>query len=599
MSPRLPLTGFAPTLTMPQMPRDDRSDFRRAGDGPPDASAPFAATLWGRVALCLATVIMLSLAYAPLKQFYFAWFGLTPWLVMVSHARSKKGAFFWSWLTGIVFFSINLWWIGYVTVPGAMALMLYMGFWFAVVGLVLRSGGVFERQGGQTPRSPGRLLLSIFMIAAVWVSAEYTWGNLFTGLPWLYIGHTQTPVLAMCQIADVTSVYGVSFWVVLINAWFALLILHRLNAARLILPGVVVLVLLGANLGYGIFRMEQKTTYPGPSVMVVQPNFPQDNSGAKGATYDEILDFHFSTTRAALEKLASAKQTPDLVVWSETMMPELNEVYRRHMQAYVMPDRRNVGDFLDSVHTQLGELARSFKTNLVVGASAMLPDRPVNGKPTWDRRNSAFLFDRGGNEATKRYDKIHLVPFGEFIPFRESCPPLYQFFNLFNPYKGMDYTIEPGKDLTIFTIAPQGYRFASAICFEDVDSALMAREFAGPDHTKRADFIVNLTNDGWFATPQMQQHLQLSVFRCIENRVPTARSVNTGISGFIDSVGRVHDTLGVHTTGTSTSRLELDHRVAPYTHLGNVFAMVCLAGAGATVVGGVWNGMKRRSNGGR
>jgi apolipoprotein N-acyltransferase len=577
------------------MRKDDRSDFRRAGDVPTETAVPFATTVWGRLTLCLATVVLLSLAYAPVKQFYLAWIGLAPWLVLVAHTRSGRGAFLWSWLTGILFFSVNLWWVGYVTLPGAMALMLYMGMWFGVVGWIFWGVGIFERQGGgQTPRSPGRLLLSIFLIAAVWVSAEYTWGNLFTGLPWLYIGHTQTPVLAMCQIADVTSVYGVSFWVVLINAWFALLILHRLNSVRLVLPGVVVLILLGANLGYGIFRMEQKTTYPGPSVMVVQPNFPQDNSGSKGATYDEILDFHFSTTRAALEK-----QTADLVVWSETMMPELNEAYRQAMQAYVMPDHRNVGDFLDSVHAQLGDLARRFKTNLVVGASAMLPDRPVKGKAKWDRRNSAFLFDRGGNEVAQRYDKIHLVPFGEFIPFRESCPPLYAFFNLFNPYKGMDYTIQPGTELTIFTIAPQGYRFASAICFEDVDSALMAREFAGPGHTKRADFIVNMTNDGWFATPQMQQHLQLSVFRCIENRVPTARSVNTGISGFIDSVGRVHDTIPVHTTGTSTSRLELDHRVAPYTHLGNVFALVCLLATGATVVGGVWNGMKRRGNGGR
>jgi apolipoprotein N-acyltransferase len=127
-----------------------------------------------------------------------------------------------------------------------------------------------------------------------------------------------------------------------------------------------------------------------------------------------------------------------------------------------------------------------------------------------------------------------------------------------------------------------------------VDAKLMARNFAGPNGTKRADFIVNLTNDGWFATPQMQQHLQLSVFRCIENRVPTARSVNTGISGFIDSVGRTHDLIPVHTTGARAARLELDHRVAPYTHLGDVFAGVCLAAAGGTILLGAWNGMKNR-----
>jgi apolipoprotein N-acyltransferase len=581
------------------MPKQDRSDFRRAGDVAVQASVPFATTAWGRLALCVATVVLLSLSYAPLKQFYFAWVGLAPWLVMVSQARSRKGTFFWSWLTGILFFSVNMWWIGYVTLPGAMALMLYMGLWFALAGLVIHGTGLFGRQGGRSTLGSGRTLLSIVLIAAVWVAVEYGWGHLFTGLPWLYIGHSQTPVLAMCQIADVTSVYGVSFWVVLINAWLAFLILHRLSVARLVLSGVVVVGLLVGILAYGVFRMGQKTTYTGPRVMVVQPNFPQDNSGSKGASYDEILDFHFSTTRAALERLADANQSPDLVLWSETMMPELNEAYRRYMRAYVRPNKQNVGDFLDSIYANLGSLARRFKVNLVVGGSAMLPDRPRDGKPAWNRRNSAFLFDRSGQEAAQRYDKIHLVPFGEYIPFRESCPPLYTFFNLFNPYSGMDYTIQPGKELTVLTLKPKGYRFVCAICFEDVDSELMAREFAGPGGTKRADFIVNLTNDGWFATPQMQQHLQLAAFRCIENRVPVARSVNTGVSGFIDSVGRVHDTLAVHTTGTRTASLELDHRVAPYTHLGDVFAWLCLGTTGVLVVVGAWNGMKKRGSGGR
>lgn len=124
----------------------------------------------------------------------------------------------------------------------------------------------------------------------------------------------------------------------------------------------------------------------------------------------------------------------------------------------------------------------------------------------------------------------------------------------------------------------------------------MAKQFAGPDRTKRADFIVNLTNDGWFAGPQMAQHLQLAAFRAIENRVPIARSVNTGISGFIDSAGRVQETLPVHATGTLTARLDLDRRVAPYTHLGDVFAGACLAVTLGLSLWTVWNGMKNRKS---
>jgi apolipoprotein N-acyltransferase len=239
----------------------------------------------------------------------------------------------------------------------------------------------------------------------------------------------------------------------------------------------------------------------------------------------------------------------------------------------------------------------------------------VKGKPEWARYNSAYYYTPAGGQAKERYDKIHLVPFGEFMPFRESFPLLYRAFNVFNPYKDLDYTVESGKELTVFQLPARGQgtaatrptsqttsggaKFVTAICFEDVDSRLMARMFAGPDHTKRADFIVNLTNDGWFAFNQMPQHLQLAVFRSIENRVPIARAVNTGISGFIDPVGRVYDTIPVHTIGTKAARLELDTRVAPYTHIGDVFAGLCLAGSGAVVAGGVWRGVKKRRAAGR
>src|SRR5436305_4772941 len=95
-----------------------------------ESKLSFNQTLRGRVALGLATVAMLSLSYAPLKQFYFAWVALVPWLIVVAGATSKRAAFFWSWGIGILFFSVNLWWIGYVTIPGAIALMFYMGMWF-------------------------------------------------------------------------------------------------------------------------------------------------------------------------------------------------------------------------------------------------------------------------------------------------------------------------------------------------------------------------------------------------------------------------------------------------------------------------------------
>src|SRR3954470_14170508 len=176
------------------------ADFRRVGTVPVEPLPPFARTFRGRVVLMLACVGLLTLAYAPFRQFYCAWLGLVPWLVLVGNAPTKRSAFFWSWATGIVFFSINLWWIGYVTVPGAMGLMLYMGVWFALNAMVIRGVGVLDVGDGAKPQAKWRPVVAVVLIAATWVAQEWIRGNLFTGLPWLYLGHTQTPVLAMCQI---------------------------------------------------------------------------------------------------------------------------------------------------------------------------------------------------------------------------------------------------------------------------------------------------------------------------------------------------------------------------------------------------------------
>src|SRR5258708_11919878 len=136
--------------------------------------------------------------------------------------------------------------------------------------------------------------------------------------------------------------------------------------------------------------MGQGSTSAGPNVRAVQPKFPQNNNGSKGATYDEIVDFHFKSTRAALDALAAKGESADLVIWSETMMPELNEIYRQYMHEFVTrEDKRNVGETLDTIYDQLGSFARTFSTNLLVGGHTMLPERPVNGKKTWARRNSA------------------------------------------------------------------------------------------------------------------------------------------------------------------------------------------------------------------
>ena len=132
-------------------------------------------------------------------------------------------------------------------------------------------------------------------------------------------------------------------------------------------------------------------------------------------------------------------------------------------------------------------------------------------------------------------------------------------------------------------------RFVAPICFEDIVPSMVARMLHEPGSgaARRADFLVNITNDGWFRAAQMPQHLQAALFRSIEHRVATARSVNTGISGFVDPLGRVSGIVPAETEGWSAQKLLLDRRVAPYTRLGDAFPITCVAATAAVCVAGI------------
>ncbi|HEV2294923.1 MAG TPA: apolipoprotein N-acyltransferase [Tepidisphaeraceae bacterium] len=601
--------------------------FRRANGAPAPAAAPVIRPWYDGAWLPMLSAVLLTLAFAPIGQFYLAWIALLPFLLFIRRAATRRRLFLWTWAGGIAFFALNIWWLGFVTVPGTIASVAYMGLYWGLAAVITRAawgdggGGTREDQGwrveggegGRNPSSAVYLLpstLSPFTVAAIWTGCEWVRGNLGTGWPWSFIGYTQTPLLAMCQVADMVGVYGVTFWVVAVNVLVALLVTERFRLRPLLWPVVGVAVMLLLVLGYGIVRMEQTRIVPGPRVMVVQSNFPQSNTGDKGADQDELIDFHVNTTRDALEAERAAGREVDLVAWSETMMPALNKSAREFTHGSAL------GMFLQDTYQRLASLCFNYTTALITGGAYAGRMESRNGRYIdLDRRNAAYFFEPTGVMSDLRYDKVHLVPFGEYVPFKETIPPLYRFFMWFSPYE-FDYNLVPGGDdqLTVFALErgmvrqsatapltqreasgadiapaastqpasgpflslPPPARFVVPICFEDADPRLVARMFDGQG-AKRADFIVNITNDGWFSQPQLSQHLQIARFRSIENRVPTARSVNTGISAFIDSLGRVYQRLAAHEAGTLTSILPLDPRLTLYTRIGDAFAIACTA----------------------
>jgi apolipoprotein N-acyltransferase len=546
--------------------------------------------------LILLGVVLLTLAFAPVNQFYLAWIGLVPWLIVLAGTRAQWSAFLWSWLAGTLFFIANMWWISYVTGPGMVGLMVILGLYWGYAGIIIRGAGLLERiedrrwrmedSGAPTDASlhpPSSILnlplLRIALLAAIWVAAgewfRGTWP--WNGLPWLHLGHTQTPALWICQIADVVGVAGISFVIAMANAWVAMWILNRLKLRGLVTAGVAIIAIILAVIGYGIYRFHTEQLTPGAKVVVVQANYPQSNTGEKGAELSERVAFHVDQTRAALE----TNKDVDLVAWSETMMPMLNDEARLFFNPYTF------GREIEQTFQAITRLTQDFHISLLTGGQYWTGIKvDARGMPMpSDSRNSAYYFDRDGLKTVLRYDKIHLVPFGEFVPFKYSIPPLYRLMISFGPPDMEYYFLTPGDEqhLTVFPLTTSDgrqLRFVTPICFEDIDPGICARMFrpepSDPDR-KRADFMVNLTNDGWFKANENSQHVQAAIFRSIENRVPTARSVNTGVSGFIDPLGRTHGLVPVRTAGASVETLMLDARVTLFTRWGQWFGIACAA----------------------
>ena len=377
--------------------------------------------------------------------------------------------------------------------------------------------------------------------------------------------------------------------------------LKRLRHAVLAVAGLMIVVM-----GYGLFRMQQQTSRPGPTVMVVQCNYPQSNTGEKGAPIDEIVLFHLRTTQAALAQCDRRGQHVDLVIWSETMMPPLNEASRTFWRGLG-------GTLIDQTSQRISDLAASYRTSFLVGSTFCDDWQWVAGSDTpqpQDRRNSAYMYGPTGVMSPERYDKIQLLPFGEFVPYRNSIPWLYRMLLSLGPADLKAYQLNAGAAdaLTVFhldgakmaspgvsagAVQTQAWRFVVPICFEDSVAPLVDDLLWGAQG-KRADYLVNIINDGWFSPSERAQHLQNGIFRCIEHRLPAARSVNTGISGFVDSTGRVSDTLAPGTEGWSVKQLQLDDRTTFYSRVGDAFARLCALVSVGIVGYGIGLAMKNR-----
>lgn len=427
-----------------------------------------------------------------------AWGALLAWLFLIERSK-PKGAFFYSVLIGLLFFGGTIWWVSYpalVVAPLVIAILaLYLGCWGWMAQRIMVKDEGSGVKGKTTALHPAPYTV-LFGLPAAWVLLEVIRSFFpFSGFGWNLLAHTQWNRIPLIQLADLTGAYGISFLVVMVNValWQAL-------RTRRVVPLALTGLLLFAVLVYGSFRLraidQAMAKAPAFKVAVVQGNVPQYQKWDQ-AYKEKIWERYETLTQEA------AQQDPDLIVWPETAVPDfLGEI---------------------GVSDRLSRLAWSFQTPLLVGAPV------VEWAASSTLFNSAVLFGSEG-EILERYDKIHLVPFGEFVPFRRWFGWLYRYFTI------GEFT--PGQEFTVFE-APLGrgratVPFSVLICFEDLFLPLSRRFLQ-----EGAQVLFVITNDAWFKrSAGSLQHLQTSVFRAVEGHVWVARAANTGWSGFIDPAGR-------------------------------------------------------------
>lgn len=500
-----------------------------------DGLSWMATTSFSRWFLPTLSGILLALSFpgppiqsvAFLYQPLWAHIALLPLMLAVAHGTRRR-ALHSGWIAGTTFNLICLYWVAYTqgggpaVVGGTLLLALYLGLFVALWALGVHL--VIERWG-----STGWIAAP-----ALWTAQEYALSLGELGFPWLLLGHGQAGETHVVQFAALTGVYGVSYWIVLINALLFLLI-HAERPARWLWGTALVSAIL---LPWLHARSVLAEEHPSETLRIalIQPNLSLEEKWGTGGLTRSI-------ERLGQLSHSAVDQRPDLIVWPETALPcylSLTADCNRRVQALV--------DTLD--------------TPLLTGASHYDMERQ-------QPYNSAFFLQP--NQADMpHYAKMHLVPFGERTPYRDSIPFLREidWTQLTGDLGPAEFA--PGLQRTIFS--HERANFAVLICFESVFPDLVRRHvLAG------AQLLVNITNDSWFGrSAGPYQHALLNAMRAIENRVAIARSATSGQSLFIDRFGRRYQMSEIFTQAVLVGDVSIAPSGSFYSRHGDLFAQACL-----------------------
>lgn len=559
------------TSERPELPPDPEASVKAVAivqtDGAPKVErAPW----WWYAAVLLAALgsgVVLSACYFPLSWGLLAWVALVPLVALVRCQPERRLERIWLylsvWLGGLTFYYLTLSWMpatNAMMAAGWHGLSFYCSLYYPLAIWLMR---LLDRRGWPLPLSAG----------LVWVGLEFVRSFMITGFPWYFVAHTQHIFLPVIQIADIGGAYLVSFLVVLTNGvitiWLLALPLarHLLRTSldctwqtcrvRLLWGTGVAVGAVALTLLYGVWRLGQVHFEPGPTVALLQGNIDQNTRNRAGRAeavegYDEAMKIVADEYLLLCSYTKNFPQPIDLIIWPETSFPG------QWPEVDPAIDIRDLPEHEIQAHNRAREVMRRFAnqcgSSLLVGIITrylVAPKKAIN-------YSSALLVRRNGTTAG-RYDKIHRIPFGEYNPL-----PSLPFSKYFTPYEpGNEYYAHAGNLLKRFRL--EKWSFGVIICYEDTDPVLarqyvvdsrlaesswnpfvllenLRRKLDGVqlDDGPPADFLVNMSNDGWYAgTSEHNEHLAIARFRSIETRRATVRAVNMGISAIIDPNGRV------------------------------------------------------------
>lgn len=491
------------------------------------------------------SALLLSLPFHFGNLWFLAFIAFIPYWKAIEN-RSAGSVFKYSFLFGFLFYIFLGYWMMQVTVLGYVLLCGYLGLYFGIFGRLVKS--FLHPDDDLLRQSVRRSIRVCFFLPAIWIVLEWVRSWMISGLPWSLLAYSQWKNIYFIQFSDITGAYGVSYFILFVNTVIYQILRSRGAGTKeflSLLAGGIFLVGL-----YGVFSLSARDSFyksPAPKavlrVSVLQGNIPQEQKWDK-----KIKNIIFEKYKNLL--FMSAIEKSDLIVWPETSFPGF-------LEDEVM------------MAAQLRAAIRQSRTDVLVGAPTL-----GNLEEGLKLFNSAVLFGPNGEESA-RYHKLHLVPFGEYVPFEEILGFIRNFATIGHFSAGNEYTLFTIRSR--FHETPIQAKFAALICFEDIFPN-MVRKFCN----KGANFLVNITNDAWFGdTTAPYQHAQASVFRAIENRVPVVRAANTGLSCFISAEGRVLASVEdegkeIAVTGHKSHEIILRKDKSFYTRFGDLFVYGCI-----------------------